>query len=137
MGLRAEVLKHKGQSYANGGLSDTLDYVTLVNVEGPFDPTPDAPAAVLVAGNVAGTAKVVPAVEVTGPGAAVEYHGKYGPLLADGEKTIGPMMGGSYVCTSDSRFNNAIEALLGKRFYGAVPLHDRYETPAQYDMLSR
>jgi hypothetical protein len=110
--------------------------VTVVNVSGPSEPTDDAPAVLLVE-NAMGTVRIVPAVEVTGPGAAVEYHGKWGPLLADGDKTIGPMMGGSYVGTSDSRFREAVEKLLGHGFYGAVPFHDRFETPAQYEALSR
>jgi hypothetical protein len=41
-----------------------------------------------------------------------------------------PMMGGCYVATSDSRFSKATG------IYGAVPLHDRYETSEQTRDLS-
>ena len=40
-----------------------------------------------------------------------------------------PMMGGNYIATSDSRFSEATG------IYGAVPLHDRYETLEQYRSL--
>lgn len=38
-----------------------------------------------------------------------------------------PMFGGAFGHTSDSRFSEAIEDLLGHPFYGAVPIHDRCE----------
>lgn len=38
-----------------------------------------------------------------------------------------PMFGGNFGHCSDSRFNEACERLLGHRFYGAVPIHDRFE----------
>jgi hypothetical protein len=38
------------------------------------------------------------------------------------------MFGGNYAGTSDSRFKDAVENLIGTRFYGAIPVHDRYET---------
>jgi hypothetical protein len=46
------------------------------------------------------------------------------PLSARGSWT---MFGGNYASTSDSRFGEAIEAITGARFYGAVPVHDRIE----------
>lgn len=42
------------------------------------------------------------------------------------------MMGGNFANTSDSRF-----ARLTNGMYGAVAIHDRYETPEQYEMYSR
>lgn len=53
--------------------------------------------------------------------------------MADGDaqRLIGPMMGGNYGATSDSRWAAATG------MYGAIPIHDRYETRAQYDSLSR
>lgn len=90
------------------------DELTIVNVDGPFSPRPDAPAAMLVAGNVSGIARVVPAVEVG--------NGQYAP------RPGWHMAGGAYVSTSDSRFCQAVEAIVGGRFYGAVTLHDRDES---------
>jgi hypothetical protein len=43
---------------------------------------------------------------------------------------VGPMMGGNYAATSDSRFSEATGQ------YGAIAIHDRYETPEQYISLS-
>ena len=37
------------------------------------------------------------------------------------------MNGGNIASTSDSRFSQACERLLGHRFYGAVHIHDRTE----------
>jgi hypothetical protein len=46
----------------------------------------------------------------------------------DLEKMIGPMFGGNYITTSDSRFKEVCPH--------PVPVHDRYETQEQYDRLS-
>lgn len=54
-----------------------------------------------------------------------------------GPKTVGPMMGGSYAATSDARFSRACRSMLGFPFYGAVAVHDRFETPEMYEALSR
>ena len=45
----------------------------------------------------------------------------------DGKPRNDGMMGGAYVASSDSRFTKAVEEITGCRFYGAVPLHDRFE----------
>jgi len=37
------------------------------------------------------------------------------------------MFGGNYASTSDSRFGEAVEKIIGTRFYGAVAVHDRVE----------
>lgn len=118
MGLIANIYKNGGTDCSNGGLSSRYDKVTVVNVDGPFDPADDRPAVMLLPGNLPGVAKVVPVV---------------GGNVA---QTHGPMMGGCYVATSDSRFVEAVERITGARFYGAVALHDRYETPEQYRSLS-
>jgi hypothetical protein len=123
MGLIANIFKTT-YDCSNGGVSSECSEVTIVNIEGPFEPTEDRPAVLLVE-NAGGTVKIVPAVEVED---ANEYHGKWAPKL-------GSMMGGTYVATSDSRFTNAVERLLGSRFYGAVPFHDRYESPELAAML--
>lgn len=82
-----------------------VDRVCIVNVDGPFEPREDCPAVELRAGSLVGIARIVP----------VETDGRH------------PMFGGAYVATSDSRFNAAVERIVGARFYGAVPLHDRFE----------
>ena len=46
------------------------------------------------------------------------------PYDRDGKWT---MFGGNFAYTSDSRFSEAVSAIVGYRFYGAVPIHDRIE----------
>lgn len=97
----------------NGGISATAKGLTLVNVSGPFEPSEKYPAAMLVKGNLAGIAKIVPAEEVS--------EGVYEPVKG------WVMMGGNYAATSDSRFSEAVERITGSRFSGAIPIHDRIE----------
>lgn len=98
-------------------LTDMLDnpdshprMVTLMNADGPFEASNDAPAALLVRGPL-GTVHI-------------ELEGHKG---CDMTKCIGPMAGGAFVATSDSRFSEAVSRMLGHSFYGAVSLHDHYE----------
>jgi hypothetical protein len=126
MGLLASIYRSGRGDFSNGGISGQAERVCIVNIAGPFTPDEDTPAVMLVPGNLRGTVKAVPAVPI-GDG--------YVPMApAD---MIGPMDGGTYVATSDSRFGDKIAELCGVRFYGAVALHDRYETQAQYDALTR
>lgn len=60
----------------------------------------------------------------------LESHVKNCVRLAPVEEPLGkagPMFGGNYGASSDSRFTAAVEKLLGTRFYGAVAIHDRFE----------
>ena len=43
------------------------------------------------------------------------------------EKQNWTMMGGHYGATSDSRFSDAVEEMMGTPFYGALAIHDRVE----------
>lgn len=87
-----------------GGVSSRYTRLTLTNVSGPFEPTDDAPAAIL------------------------ESHYprilRIRPLEA-GEAWV--MFGGNFAATSDSRFRETCERLTGCAFYGAVAIHDRVE----------
>lgn len=129
MGLIASIYKDSGQDWSNGGISSRANEVTIVNIDGPFEPTKDRPAVLLVPGNLPNTVKVVPAIQTIGD-AWVEDHPS---------GSVGPMMGGCYVATSDGRFSKAVKDMTHSVMWagGAVPLHDRFETPAQYNMLSR
>lgn len=111
-GLRVDILRSSLPDCSNGGISGRCQYVTLIDVPGPSEPGEDAPACRLVRRNIGGKV-VVSAVPVETPGG------------------VGPMMGGCYIATSDSRFREAVG------FYGAVALHDRWETPAQCAALSK
>jgi len=57
------------------------------------------------------------------------------PIEKPPEGHIGWMSGGCYISTHDSRFSEAVEHILGHRFYGAIPLHDRSETQELYDSM--
>jgi len=73
--------------------------VTVVNIEGPFLPTDDSPAAEL-------------------------GKSAYGNpiILPLGKTRFETMFGGTYGATCDSRFSEAIGGM-----YGAIPIHDRKE----------
>jgi hypothetical protein len=96
--------------------------ITLVDADGPFDPSPDAPAATLA----------------TSP---------YGdpiiiPLDWPPDRPAGPSFGGTFAATSDSRFGAAVVKATGIRtgrhgYYAAVPIHDRFDTWDDFDRLTR
>ncbi len=107
MGLRVYVYKNPLGDCTNRGISSKVTQLTLVNVDGPFDPAPDAPAAVLLKNHYE-TLRIVPAGD-------------------DGQAAKGWFMhGGNIADSSDSRFSEACIKLLGHR-YGAVDIHDRQE----------
>jgi hypothetical protein len=116
MGLRVYVLRSAIGDCTNGGVSSGVEALTLVNVEGPFKPNDDAPAAMLDS-HIDGCLRIVP--------------DRYP------RNRVGPMAGGHFAHSCDSRFSEACRALLGRRFYGAVAIHDRFETQSDYDALSR
>jgi hypothetical protein len=97
----------------NGGVSSTHGMFCLVNASGPFEPNEDRPA-VIMQQHQPGCLRIVPAyADGKGNWIADKYHHR--------------MMGGNYGATSDSRFAELCERLLGHRFYGAVAIHDRVE----------
>jgi hypothetical protein len=98
-----------------GGISGRHAELTVVNIEGPSKPRPDAPAVALLDGAM-GTKRLVP----------VLGSDEEGWQMVAPEGYVGPMMGGNYAASSDGRFRDACG------FYGAIPVHDRYETVAQY-----
>lgn len=113
------VLRGKYTS-SNGGVSDQYDSVTVYpQGTSPSEVERVTDAVTLEYGNLAGTVIAVPLNQPEHP------------------RVVGPMASGAYIATSDSRFREAVEKMLGHRFYGAIPLHDRFETWAQYDALSR
>jgi hypothetical protein len=113
MGLRVDIFRSDYRSTLN--LFDGVDCLTITNAEGPFAPAPNAPAALLVSGAF-GEPIIVPS-EIPA-------------------NMAGPMFGGSYAATSDSRFGAAMKAVTGKSIYGALPIHDRVEDWATYRSMS-
>ena len=104
MGMIVHIYRSPLGDATNGGASSKVEMFTITNVEGPFDPQPTRPAARLES-HVRGCLRIVPE---NGRG--------------------GAMFGGNYATTSDDRFSRKCEALLGHRFYGAVAIHDRWES---------
>lgn len=133
-GIRVNILKHKGQSFANGGISDEFDEAILVLEDSSI------PGNIPISGEAPGSFDLPLIVLTAGPLGTVraqraDINGV--PVASGGDKTVGPMAGGSFVASSDSRFSEEVARVLGRRFYGAVSLHDRHESPAQYEALSR
>ena len=119
MGLSVSVYRWGLGDCTNGGESAGVGSLCVVNVSGPFSPRPGLPAFELV----------------EGPGG--RGHAILRPVEAKKPGMVGPMFGGNYAETSDGRFTEALRDLTGTKFYGAVPIFDRYETPADYEALSR
>jgi hypothetical protein len=113
MGLIVEVFKNPLGDCTNNGITKGATALTIVNVDGPFEPRADRPAAMLVIGNMPGHVRIVPA--------ALDSEGLYR------QATGWAMMGGNYAATSDSRWVQAIERLTRHPGMTAVPVHDRYE----------
>lgn len=111
MGLLVSVYRADRQDCTNGGISARARMLCLVNVDGPFEPTFEIPAAMLTTNNV-GNPVIKPAF----------YVSERVWEVANGWF----MMGGNYAATSDSRFSEAV-AKLSPGFYGALPIHDRQE----------
>jgi hypothetical protein len=105
MGMIASVYDNPLGNCSNNGVSANAKQVCIVNVEGPFDPTPDAPAVKLIKRERVGNVVCVP----------VGLEGKW------------TMFGGAFVYSSDSRFNRAVEKLSGYEHSFPVALHDRVE----------
>lgn len=51
------------------------------------------------------------------------------PIVRDDKGMVGPMFGGNYVVSSDSRFNDVTGG-------HPIPVHDRFETTEDYRILS-
>lgn len=106
MGMIASIFRGDDRDFSNGGVSCWSKKVCITNIEGPFEPNDDCPPVRLERGAL-NSVRIVP-----------EY------IIEEGWPA---MFGGCFVHTSDSRFSNAVELILGQRFYGAVALHDRVE----------
>ena len=122
MGMIVDVYTKSGGDHdsTNGGISSEFTTFCVMNVEGPFEPKSNCPPVLLVTGELSitrGIVKIVPAVK--------NESGVYVPLKR--ANACGPMFGGNYASTSDSRFTKACEKLMNTRFYGAVAIHDRFE----------
>ena len=105
MGLLACIYDSPLGNCSNKGISAKFKSVCIVNAEGPFEPSENAPAVTLVKrpyGNIVAI-----------------------PVGLEGKWT---MFGGAYVSTSDSRFGELVRKLSGYEHGFPVALHDRVES---------
>jgi len=110
MGLHIYIYKDNtiGDCTNNGASARKgVEGFCITNISAPFSPSAKYPPAEIVMQEHFGrkTVKIVPTE------------------IGDNHS----MFGGNYGATSDSRFSNAIENMIGGSFYGAVPIHDRVE----------
>lgn len=105
MGLIVRVYRRAGINTTDSrNPSDTFDSFTLINVDGPFQPTATAPAARLLAGYARNTARIVP------------------EQITDSR----PMFSGNYA-NGDDRLAAAVERLTGVHHFLPIPIHDHVE----------
>ena len=110
MGLLVSIYRDiDGVDCTNGGVSSRdIKGLCITNIDGPFIPSPQFPAAKLVKHEY--------------------FHGNTVVVVPEEVEGRWTMMGGNLARTSDSRFSRAIEELLEvKTFYGGIPIHDRVE----------
>ena len=119
MGMTVQVYRWGLGDCTNNGVSAEAGSLCVVNVPGPFNPSPAMPAVELV----------------EGPGG--RGHAIIRPVEAKKPGMVGPMFGGNFAYCCDSRFGEAVRKLTGSPHYGAVPIFDRWETPEEYEALSR
>lgn len=138
-GLRLSVYReNRLGDCTNGGVSARCDELTLVGTtdhDGNLKPLPEG-------SQVFEATEEAPAVALCVILGVRSVHLR---PVEQPEGMAGPMMGGNYAATSDSRFSRAVEAAMVDatgdasrfRFYGAVAVHDRFDTWADYERLGR
>ena|ERR1035437_308339 len=117
MGLTVSIFRDDYDSSLN--VFHGYKELTIVNLDGPSEPRAGAPAALLVDGNLPGILKVV----------AAEKVGDAWLPVAPSDQ-VGPMFGGTFAHNSDTRFASAT------KWCGAIAIHDRFESVADYQTYS-
>jgi len=108
MGLLVEVYKWSLGDCTNGGVSSKHNKLCITNMEGPFEPRDDSPAAMLI------------------QHPSVKEHCYIVPKeLIDSGRIF--MSGGNFAYSSDTRFWQAVNKLTGTKGSFAVSIHDRTE----------
>jgi hypothetical protein len=104
-----------GADCTAGGITSKVDMIIIVGegIEGPFEVDPGEAFLELRKKNVGGDEYLY----------AVPVDGR------DTAGMVGPMFGGNFVYSSDSRFRRVCPY--------PIPVHDRWETQELYDSLSR
>lgn len=116
------ILKFKGQSYSNNGISARHDEVVVIPAGSEDHPDAAKPNAVRIVERTMGGRKL--------------WHAEPINPFGDPSNRVGPMMGGTFIPLQGYTFNLPEFPGLDE-FYGAIALHDRFETVAEYDSYSR
>lgn len=95
---------------SNGGVTEMTDFLYLTGVEGAWYDMPDGDPRLLKLG------------EKNVCGETYHFAEPVSPINKT-DKSVGPMMGGSFIYTCDSRFP----------FPYPIPVHDRYEDWETYN----
>lgn len=104
MGILGDIYDWSLGNCSNDGISAKHTQVCVINVDGPFEPSQDAPAVRLIKRST-------------------------GNLVCEpvGLEDKWTMFGGAFVYTGDSRFTEAVQRLSGYNHAFPVALHDRVE----------
>lgn len=104
MGFLGDIYDWSLGNCSNDGISAKHTQVCVINVDGPFEPSQDAPAVRLIKRST-------------------------GNLVCEpvGLEDRWTMFGGAFVYTGDSRFTEAVQRLSGYNHAFPVALHDRVE----------
>lgn len=122
-GLRVYVYRNPNGDFTNGGVTSERTTFYLYDAENEFERAPEIPDEAFERGEVL----IVDHVVVGERSYFARPAGPDGePLERDG--LCGPMAGGNFVSTSDSRFT--------ERFGDALRVHDRFETWETHRALS-
>lgn len=99
----------RGSDCTNGGVTSKFDHMVLIDpkIRAPFTVSNTCPGLKLVRRNFGGS----------------EYI--HAEPLEQPKGRVGPMFGGNYISSSDSRFREICQY--------PIPVHDRFETQVQYD----
>jgi hypothetical protein len=121
MGLIVEIYRGSYNSSAN--VFKNVSRLVITNLEGPFEPSAEMPAAIMEKGNL-GTIIITPDMAFAQDNGITEFDMSKGLL----------MYGGTYASTSDSRFHEKVRAL-GGTGHVAIPIHDFFESWENYNRM--
>lgn len=106
MGMNVRVYRDASADLEGNTVSKKFDTLCIINVPGPFSPSEDKPAAVLIRQET-GNVILVP------------------QELLDSGKWF--TSSGNYAYSSDHRFTDTVETMSGYPYAFPVPIHDRVE----------
>lgn len=119
MGLIVNVYRADRDDCSNGGISAKATALCVVNIDGPFEPRHDMPAAILTTNQVGD-----PVIKPANYDKQEYEDGSIETVFSEQPGWF--MMGGNFAYSSDSRFGEALRKM-GANIYGAIPIHDRQE----------